>query len=73
MATDVLHNRIALNYLLNNEGSLDLFLRFLNNPAMIFTHAQELRNILELAEQQTTEDEMSGETDLATKNLTDLE
>ena len=72
MATDVLHNRIALNYLLDNQGSLDLFLRFLNNPAMIFTHAQELRNILELAE-QATDGETSGDTDLAAKNLTDLE
>lgn len=73
MATDVLHNRIALDYLLNNQGSLELFLRFLNNPAMIFTHGQELRKILELTEQQATEDETSGETDLAAKNLTDLE
>ena len=48
-------NRAALDYFVNNEDSLDLFLQFLNKPEMILSHGEELRKILDLSNQQDSE------------------
>ena len=82
LASTTLESRTVLDYFATNEDSLDLFLRFLNNPGMILTHGTELGNILELSKKdQTTNQEgdtgtaASGEGNLSTENLTngDLE
>ena len=73
LATSALENRVVLDYFLNNKGSLDLFLRFLNDPGMIFTNGQELRKILALTEEESVDDETSGEVNLSIENLTDLD
>ena len=72
LAADTLESRAVLNYFASNEGSLDLFLRFLNNPVMIFSHGNELQKIQQLvnSEPDTTDDEMSANGDIPSDNLT---
>ncbi len=80
LASNTLDSPTALDYFAANEDSLDLFLRFLNDPGMILAHGVELGKILELhnKDQATneggdtvTEDASSGdEGDPSSKNLT---
>ena len=78
LAMNYLQNRAVLDHFASNEADLELFLQFLNNPAMIFTHGQQLQKILDLSkdEEPTDSDEVaSGEATMSAENMTkqDLE
>ena len=78
LAVSNLQNRDVLDHFASNEDDLELFLQFLNNPEMIFTHSQRLQKILELSEgeEPTNSDQVaSGEVNMSAENLTkqDLE
>lgn len=57
IASNTLESRTALDYFAENEDSLDLFLRFLNDPGMILDHGAEIGKILELS----SKDEVTNE------------
>lgn len=80
LASTTLESQRALEYFATNEDSLDLFLRFLNDPAIILTHGAELTKIFELSskdkstnqeEGDTEKDASSGEGNLSSDNLTE--
>ena len=75
---ETLESRAVLDYFASNDHSLDLFLRFLNDPVIIFSHGSELQKIQRMIEQDPVidhEEDTSANGDPTSDNMTgnDLE